>query len=293
MPRSRAVLAAPIVLALVLIGAFVIRTRGNDDTVLKPSQTKNCAPVARDDAIATKPGEPISIDVLANDTDADGDPLVFQILKSSGGEGTVDDGGTPTDASDDRVLFTAEDPAPESAEISYQAVDPTGAVSEAVVAVSINAAGSLPAGVHSEAVTVGGSGRCGANAASSSTRPGETTLSSSPPYTGGLTVTTASHKSATHKSKSKKKKSSSSSSASHSSKRTTTTRKPSSSATTQHEPATTQPPHTTTTREPDPPPTTEPPSPGTTQPDKCGPFPGRDSPDYETWKQCQISQGGG
>src|SRR5688572_25104318 len=105
MPRSRAVLTAPIVLAIVLIGVFAIRSRGAETADVDSPAQQNCAPVARADAVATTPGIAVSIDVLANDSDADGDPLVFQVLEVSGGTATVDDGGTPFDPDDDRVRF--------------------------------------------------------------------------------------------------------------------------------------------------------------------------------------------
>src|SRR5688500_8646003 len=195
MPRSRALLTAPIVLAIVLIGVFAIQSRGNDDADLDTTERRGCAPVARADAVATKPATPVSIDVLKNDTDADGDALVFQILNTTGGDSTVDDGGTPTDASDDRVLFTPADPAPEKAVIEYQAVDPEGAISESIVNVIINAEGALPLGTQSDPITGAGpvsdsAGDCGAAPDNTSTTAGtDTTLSSSQPNTGGTGTT--------------------------------------------------------------------------------------------------------
>jgi hypothetical protein len=229
--------------------------------------------------VATKAGEPISIDVLANDTDPDGDALVFQILKTTGGDASVDDGGTPTDASDDRVLFSPADPAPASAEINYQAVDPRGAVASAVVSVSINAQGSLPEGVHSEAVAESGSGTCGGLAAAATTTTStdeSATVSSSPPYTGSFTVTTV----GAHKAPAKKKPSGG---------HTTTTRKPSSSTT--RAPGTTQ-PHTTTTHEPNST-TTQPSGPPPTTDPSCGAFPSDGTKaEQDAWKQCVKDHSG-
>ncbi|MEY2419888.1 MAG: large repetitive protein, partial [Actinomycetota bacterium] len=173
MPRSRALFTAPIVLAIILIGVFAIRSRGDNNANVETTPTKNCPPIARADAVATKPATPLAIDVLANDTDPDGDPLVFQIRNTTGGESTIDDGGTPTDASDDRVMFTPADPAPPQATIDYQALDPDGALSESTVTVTINADGVLPAGAASEAVPTNGkspsSNGCGTGRVSTST----------------------------------------------------------------------------------------------------------------------------
>src|SRR5689334_3211024 len=105
MPRNRVLFTAPIVLAILIIGMFAIRSRGNDNPNLDVRKQADCSPVARADAAATKPGEAVSIDPLANDTDADGDPLVFQIGNTTGGTAIVDDGTTPTDAADDRINF--------------------------------------------------------------------------------------------------------------------------------------------------------------------------------------------
>jgi hypothetical protein len=270
-------LTVPIVLAIVIIGVLAMKSRGSDDAQLKATDSKDCAPVARADAVATKPGVPISIDVLANDTDPDGDPLVFQILSTQGGESTIDDGGTPTDASDDRVLFTPEDPAPAEAKVEYQALDPQGAVSESLVTVSINEQGALAAGESSDTVTESegdGTGRCDGGVVRSSTTAPDTTLTSGPPYTGSVTVTTKKAGTST------KKKSSSA-------RTTRTTRAPSTNTpTTQH--TTTSRPPTTSPPTTDPPDTTTPPTTGppATTPPSCG-SPDPQSPNYNPdYKQC-------
>jgi hypothetical protein len=276
MPRNRLFFTAPIVLAIVLVGVFFIRSRGDDNAKVETQPTRNCPPIARADAVATKPGTPISIDVLANDTDPDGDPLVFQIRKTVGGDAGVDDGGTPTDAGDDRVLFTPADPAPAQATIDYEAVDPSGALGESTVTVEINADGVLPVDVHSEEVPTDNgttSDGCGTGRVSTTTT-GDTTL------TTESTNTTLSGQSNTATTV---KKSTSTRG------RTTTTKKPTATTTTQ-KPATTTTakPATTTTAKP----TTT--TTQTTQPDPCGPPPqNTDSPEFEEWKQCERDRGGG
>jgi hypothetical protein len=270
-------LTVPIVLAIVLIGVFAMQSRGDDDPELRATDTSDCAPVARADSVATKPGLPIAIDVLANDTDPDGDPLVFQILSTQGGESTIDDGGTPTDASDDRVLFTPEDPAPLEATIEYQALDPQGAVSESLVTVSINDLGALAPGESSDTVAEeegDGSGRCDGGVVNSTTTEPGSTLTSGTPFTGDFTVTT--RKATT----SSKKKSSSGTT-----RTTRTTREPTATTqrtTTTRTPTTvtnpTNPPNTTTTQPSGPPPTTDP---------SCGAFPvnGTDE-QQQQWEDC-------
>src|SRR6476661_2930041 len=205
MPRSRLFFTAPIVLAVIIIGVFAIRSRGDNNANVDTTPTKNCPPIARADAVATKPGTPISIDVLANDTDPDGDPLVFQIRNTTGGESTIDDGGTPTDAGDDRILFTPADPPPPDATIDYQALDPAGAISESTVTVEINADGTLPAGVASEAVPTNAkspsSNGCGTGRWATTTTNSTdltTTESSSPPATDSFGTFTTTKKTTGH-----------------------------------------------------------------------------------------------
>ncbi|HUR76790.1 MAG TPA: Ig-like domain-containing protein [Acidimicrobiales bacterium] len=278
MPRSRALFTAPIVLAIVIVGIFAIRSRSSDNSDdLNTTKSRDCAPVARADAVATKPATPIAIDVLANDTDADGDPLVFQIIKTEGGDSAIDDGGTPTDASDDRVLFTPANPAPASATIDYQAVDPNGAVDESVVKVSINPEGALPVGARSEAADEANStsGDCGAAPRSTSTTKGNDTVTSTPPFTGSLTGTTVKR---------------SSKNRARSGGRTTTTMRretvggsPTTRAPNPPTTHTTSPPTTHTTS----PPTTTDNSPPPTTPPQCGAFPsGGSDEEKDAWRQC-------
>jgi hypothetical protein len=284
MQRSRVLFTAPIVLAIVIIGVFAIRSRSDNGANVESTSSKNCPPVARADAVATKPATPISIDVLANDTDPDGDPLVFQIRTSTGGESSIDDGGTPTDAGDDRVMFTPADPATAEATIDYQALDPDGALSESTVTVVINADGVLPAGVASEPVPTNGkspsANGCGTGRASTSTTGGTATTD--------LTTTGSTARETTGDSKAPNRKHRASK---HTNGDTPTTR--SSPASTTKPPATTQPhPPTTarptTTTQPGPPPTT-----GTTRPDNCGPYPTNGTQaEKDAWRQCHIDQGG-
>ena len=158
-----------IILAAIIVGVLAVSSRGDDKTPLNTTvPAVNCSPIARPDAAAAKPGEPVAIDVLANDTDGDSDPLVFQILQTDGGTSAIDDGGTPTDSSDDRLLFTPAEPPVDDATIEYQALDPQGGFGTSTVAVYVNPEGALPPGVSSAAATdpvpentdVGG--RCGA-----------------------------------------------------------------------------------------------------------------------------------
>jgi hypothetical protein len=299
MPRSRVLVTTAVVIAVVLIGAVAMKSRGNDKTVLKQSTAKNCPPVARMDAVATRATEPIAVDVLANDTDPDGDALVFRIVNTTGGTSTVDDGGTPTESTDDRVLFTPDNPAPASATIDYEAVDPGGLSSASSVAVTINDTAALPEGVHSASVTdpdAGGdtTGRCSSN-------PQGTTSSSSPSTTfnttgtlaPGVTATTVKGEPTGDNNK-KKPSSKSGGNTTTTKKKTTTTARngDGGSGGGDDGPATTQPHiNTTTTRQPSPSTTAGPPP---TTPPACGAFPTSGTQEeQDAWRQCVRDHSGG
>jgi len=67
----------------------------------------NTSPAARNDSAATLQDIPVNINVLANDTDADGDPLILSIAEApSNGTVSINDNNTDTDPSDDFVTYT-------------------------------------------------------------------------------------------------------------------------------------------------------------------------------------------
>ena len=66
-------------------------------------------PVANDDGTTTPTDTAVNIDVLANDTDANGDPLTITASDSptaNGGTTVINDNGTPADPSDDTIDYT-------------------------------------------------------------------------------------------------------------------------------------------------------------------------------------------
>ena len=193
--RPRVLIPALVIAVILTAGFFAVKSRGDDSNkkVNTTASAKNCPPVARADAAATKPDEPVAIDVLANDTDSDGDPLVFQIVKTDGGTSTIDDGGTPTDASDDRLLFTPATPPPTTATIDYKALDPSGGSNASTVSVYINDTATLPDGVQSAFATdpaPAGSQSAACQADTSSTTTDETVASSATTTLTTLSLTT-------------------------------------------------------------------------------------------------------
>lgn len=108
------------------------RTGGNGDD----NQGDNKKPVANPDSAASANGQPVTINVLANDTDPDGNlPLkVVGLNQPDSGKGTVSTDGT-------RVIYTppASVPAAFTATFTYQASDAKDGVSPpATVSVAVS-----------------------------------------------------------------------------------------------------------------------------------------------------------
>ena len=94
----------------------------------------NASPVAADDSAVTDEGVAVAIDVRANDTDPDGDPLVVESV-GNGADGTtsVNPDGTVTYTPD--LGFAGTD------RFSYTVADGNGGRDTAAVAVTVNATG--------------------------------------------------------------------------------------------------------------------------------------------------------
>ena len=99
-----------------------------------PGDDDNQRPVARDDSGATKAGVPITLNVLANDSDADGDlPLsIVSLGQPDSGKGSVSSNGT-------QVTFTPPATVAEAytALFEYKVKDARGAISERAANVSV------------------------------------------------------------------------------------------------------------------------------------------------------------
>ncbi|OQX24420.1 MAG: hypothetical protein BWK80_20885, partial [Desulfobacteraceae bacterium IS3] len=73
-------------------------------TVVVEAET---SPDAKDDHEQTKPGTPVDINVLANDSDPENDSLqITSVTEPANGRVVIDDNGTPDDFSDDFVVYT-------------------------------------------------------------------------------------------------------------------------------------------------------------------------------------------
>lgn len=100
-----------------------------ESTVAVRVSAVNDAPAARGDTATVDAGKAVVIDVLANDTDVDGDPLSVGSVGSAAKGVAVTDGVT--------VTFTAAPGTSGTEVFSYQACDASGACSAASVTVTI------------------------------------------------------------------------------------------------------------------------------------------------------------
>jgi len=104
----------------------------------------NVAPVAVDDSATTDEDVAVSIDVLANDTDADNDPLTIDsFTQATNGTVTLDDNGTPGDATDDLLVYTPDANFNGSDSFTYTTTDGT-VTDTATVNVTVNSVNDAP-----------------------------------------------------------------------------------------------------------------------------------------------------
>jgi len=94
----------------------------------------NDAPIAQDDSSATSAGDPAIIPVLANDGDADGDPLTI-VSVSQPENGTVTVVGST-------LQYVPEDAFTGTDAFSYTVSDPSGSTDTATVTIGVNPAAS-------------------------------------------------------------------------------------------------------------------------------------------------------
>jgi VCBS repeat-containing protein len=105
-------------------------------------------PVIRDDTLTATEDTPVTIDVLANDGDPDGDPLTITHVEgqpiAAGGPGVSVTGGSVSLTTDGRLVFA---PAPGfngPAAFSYTATDPGGLAATATVSIAVTPVNDAP-----------------------------------------------------------------------------------------------------------------------------------------------------
>src|SRR6056297_3227787 len=107
----------------------------------------NSAPLAEDDTAETTEDTAVSIDVLGNDSDPDGDPLSVTAASAPNGSVTVEDDNSLTYTPN--AGFTGPDT------ITYEISDGAGGTATASVAMSVAAANSAPLAEDDTAETTG------------------------------------------------------------------------------------------------------------------------------------------
>ncbi|XOV79108.1 MAG: Ig-like domain-containing protein [Aestuariibacter sp.] len=105
----------------------------------------NDAPVAQDDTVTINEDQSISINVLANDSDADNDSLTIVDATASSGIALIVSGIS--------ISYTPEENFNGSASISYTIEDPSGASDSATVDININPVNDLPVAIDDNFTT--------------------------------------------------------------------------------------------------------------------------------------------
>ncbi|MEM6739992.1 MAG: Ig-like domain-containing protein [Pseudomonadota bacterium] len=106
---------------------------------------ENAPPSAADDTATTGLDTAVSIDVLANDDDADGDPLTLaSVTQGANGAVVIDDGGTAGNPSDDTITYTPDDGFSGEDTFTYTVADGEGGEDTASVTVTVQGAQNTP-----------------------------------------------------------------------------------------------------------------------------------------------------
>jgi VCBS repeat-containing protein len=128
----------------------------NDSNVAKATITVAAvydAPAATNDTANTSEDTPVDVAVLANDVNADGNPLTLVIVSATHGTAVVYDNGTPTVSGDDKIRFTPEANYSGTATITYKLGDGTGYSNNATLNVTIAAVNDAPVAADDAAST--------------------------------------------------------------------------------------------------------------------------------------------
>ncbi len=126
----------------------------SDGTLFAPGTTVNLtvnpindSPVAFDDSATTPQDTPITIDVLANDSDPiEADLLhidTFDTTSVSGGTITLDDNGTANDLTDDQLIYTPTTGYIGNDSFTYTISDSDGGIATATVNLTVNPANDM------------------------------------------------------------------------------------------------------------------------------------------------------
>ncbi|RDD62279.1 Ig-like domain-containing protein [Ferruginivarius sediminum] len=115
----------------------------------EPSEPSNTAPVAGDDSVTTDADTAVTLDVLANDSDGDGDTLDIGSLGSPSN-------GTVVENADGTLTYTPDADFSGSDSFTYTVNDGNGGSDTATVSVTVNEVQDNPNAVSDEATVTGG-----------------------------------------------------------------------------------------------------------------------------------------
>ncbi|SFR48576.1 cadherin-like domain-containing protein [Litoreibacter janthinus] len=120
---------------------------GNTDTatVAVTVEAVNDDPVANDDTASTDEDAPVTIDVLGNDTDVDGDDLTVTEATSPDGDVVINANGT--------ITFTPDPDFNGDTTITYTVSDGNGGTDTATVTVTVGSVNDAPDAVNDESTT--------------------------------------------------------------------------------------------------------------------------------------------
>ncbi len=115
-------------------------------TVTVTVEPVNDEPVATDDAATTAEDRAVRVNVLANDTDLDGDRLTVDAIVTGPANGTAE-------ISDNQILYTPDLDFNGNDTLVYRVADGNGGVAEATVALEVTAVNDAPVAVDDEVDT--------------------------------------------------------------------------------------------------------------------------------------------
>ena len=137
-------------------------TGATDVATVNITVEPNEGTIAEDDFANTTVNVPVSIDVLVNDFDPDGDRIsleAFQLATAVGGTVNRNNNGTPGNRQDDFLIYTPAAGFIGTDSFSYSISDGRGATDSAIVTVQVDRINNRPIAVDDVAITNSGDSR--------------------------------------------------------------------------------------------------------------------------------------